>query len=133
MGGGGVGQRRIRAVKVRAGLPTGHPSTPPSTHSTLGFLTPFDASSSDAVLARVLAANECPVYVTLRTRKRCEVAGRAGWWRGVEWGGVQGGACSCGRGGTSLWPPTSRPEPTRPTSFPSQRGRRGTGGAPRSQ
>lgn len=40
---------------------------------TLGFLTPFDAGDFQPCLNRVLAANQDPVFCTLRTRKRCEV------------------------------------------------------------
>ena len=40
---------------------------------TLGFLTPFDAGDFKPCLGRVLAANQDPVFCTLRTRKRCEV------------------------------------------------------------
>lgn len=40
---------------------------------TLGFLTPFDAGDFQPCLSRVLAANQDPVFCTLRTRKRCEV------------------------------------------------------------
>ncbi|KAK9804759.1 hypothetical protein WJX72_003791 [[Myrmecia] bisecta] len=40
---------------------------------TLGFLTPFDVEDYQACLLRVLAANDEPVFCTLRTRKRCEV------------------------------------------------------------
>ena len=40
---------------------------------TLGFLTPFDAGEFEPCLGRVLAANQDPVFCTLRTRKRCEV------------------------------------------------------------
>ena len=40
---------------------------------TLGFLTPFDAGDFKPCLSRVLAANQDPVFCTLRTRKRCEV------------------------------------------------------------
>ncbi|KAL0041291.1 hypothetical protein WJX77_011249 [Trebouxia sp. C0004] len=44
---------------------------------TLGFLTPFDAGDFKPCLGRVLAANQDPVFCTLRTRKRCEV-----YWEG---------------------------------------------------
>lgn len=44
---------------------------------TLGFLTPFDAGDFKPCLGRVLAANQDPVFCTLRTRKRCEV-----FWEG---------------------------------------------------
>ena len=40
---------------------------------TLGFLTPFESADAAAVLERVLAADQAPVFCTLRTRRRCEV------------------------------------------------------------
>ncbi|KAF5828733.1 ATP-NAD kinase-like domain-containing protein [Dunaliella salina] len=41
----------------------------------LGFLTPFDATEYARCLNRVISANnpESPLYVTLRTRRRCEL------------------------------------------------------------
>jgi len=40
-----------------------------------GFLTPFDASEYAYYLGRVISANspQSPLYVTLRTRRRCEL------------------------------------------------------------
>ena len=40
---------------------------------TLGFLTPFESADAAATLERVLAADQAPVFCTLRTRRRCEV------------------------------------------------------------
>ncbi|GAX73346.1 hypothetical protein CEUSTIGMA_g799.t1 [Chlamydomonas eustigma] len=40
---------------------------------TLGFLTPFDVKKFEPLLERVLAANQNPLYCTLRTRLRCEI------------------------------------------------------------
>ena len=40
---------------------------------TLGFLTPFDVTQFATTLTCVWAADQAPVYCTLRTRKCCEV------------------------------------------------------------
>ena len=40
---------------------------------TLGFLTPFESADAAVTLERVLAADQAPVFCTLRTRRRCEV------------------------------------------------------------
>ena len=54
------------------------PPIVPFSMGSLGFLTPFDAADSAAVLSRVLAANAQPLYCTLRSRKRCEVLAPVG-------------------------------------------------------
>lgn len=68
--------------------PSSAPALAPCAAGSLGFLTPFDVKNFAPTLTRVLAAVEGgpsggssappPLWVSLRTRKRCDVVDKHG-------------------------------------------------------